>query len=77
MIEECTVDRATCDGCGRTQYAEDGQFSGWGGEAIEQGDGYGRTVRWFACRRSHIAKAIANQIAASEAQHQEGQAELL
>ncbi len=50
------------DACGKSQYALDGVPIGLEGSVYERGAWGGGGANWFACKRTHIAKAIVNEI---------------
>lgn len=58
------VDVFTCDGCGKEVVVDSGDLAdGIHGTAFETGSFGGTlTVHWFACRFSHVAKAVINAL---------------
>lgn len=59
MIEERTVHAATCDACGEVRYSEKDTIPGCTVTVIEvAADGTTEEYQIFACRRTHISKAI-------------------
>lgn len=54
----------TCDGCGRIELVvDDFEILGLTGTVCEQTEtGGSGTIPWFACKRSCVAKAVANAI---------------
>jgi hypothetical protein len=58
MIEKVTVAVATCDACGKHEYADDvhGEFSdGYSLTIVQHASGTGHEA--FACKETHISKA--------------------
>jgi len=73
VIEQnVTVDRAVCGGCNTTFYSEDGIFPGFTGAIVyDDGAGAGYRVTWFACRRTHVQKAVRFALAERERTQQQ------
>lgn len=67
MIETREVSKATCDGCGKSQYAEDGCFHGITGQLVDTTEAATLNVDFFACSQRHVSRAAAAVLAGARA----------
>jgi hypothetical protein len=67
VIESREVSKATCDGCGKIQYAEDGFFHGIHGQLLDTTEAATLDVDFFACSQRHVSRAAAAVLAGARA----------